>query len=252
MLWGKKDEELPEKLRGKKPEDIIAALEAAEKLKADHESLEQQFNAQKTEFDTTKTKLAEIEAKLNAVGGDGGAGGDGGDGGADDPPTPWADPDKWLDDKTKKIQATALVSGIMTAKMYFAQQLSGRDLKIYKHYEKEVDKVVESFVPEQRVMPQSWFNAFIYVKGLHDADIKKAEDSKTEFFSEMPTKSSNDDPPPEDKLTPEEEEVCRVMRWDKEGYLAQKKAGQLVRTEKGSSAQFKVPSREELRKRRSA
>lgn len=250
MLWGKKDEELPEKLRGKKPEDIIAALDAAEKLKADHDALKTQFDSQKSEFDTTKTKLAEIEAKLNAEPPKGDEGNPNGD--PNEPPTPWADPDKWLDDKTKKLQTTAIVSGMMTAKMYFAQQLSQRDLKIYKHYEKEVDKVVESFVPEQRVMPQSWFNAFIYVKGLHDADIQKAESSKTEFFSETPTKSSHDDPPPEDKLTAEEEEVCRVMRWDREGYLAQKKAGQIVRTEKGSAAQFKVPSREELRKRRQA
>ena len=93
-------------------------------------------------------------------------------------------------------------------------------------------------------MPQSWFNMFMFVKGNHEQDIHKAESDKTDFFAETSSRTGgHDEPPPDDKLTPDEEETCRVMHWDTKGYLERKKAGLLAATEKGSKLSYGVPKR---------
>jgi len=138
------------------------------------------------------------------------------------------------------VAGVALQSGMMTAEMYFVQQLSGRDQKIYRKYKDEVVKTVNTFNVQTRVMPQSWFNAFIYVKGLHDLDIQKAESSSTDFFSETPSRGEHHEEPPADTLTDEEKAVCKAMHWSEEGYLKQKKQQVLMQSSKGSYARYPV------------
>ncbi len=130
----------------------------------------------------------------------------------------------------------------MSAKMYATQQMSSRDAKIFRKYEKEVEQVVASYQPAAQVNPTSWLNALIYIKGLHDVDISKAESEKTDFFAESSSGGGNrDEPTPIDKLTAEEEEACDKFHWDKKGYLAQKKQMTLSQSEKGSYARYPVP-----------
>jgi hypothetical protein len=235
--FGKQDDDVPEELKGKSPEDIVKALkkaEAAEAAAAKADELEGRLTTQTTEFEAMKAKLAMLEANQPPP--------------ANEPPpepaSPWIDPEKFVADQTKSIANTALMSGMMTAKMYCQQNLGERDLKIFKKYEQEIVQLVGQSVPEQRVMPQTWFNMLMYVKGIHEMDIKKAETDHTDFFAE--TASRGSEPPPEDtdKLSPEEEEVCRKFKYDPERYLARKKLGVEARGEKGSYARFSVPQRQ--------
>lgn len=240
-LWGKKEEELPEILRGKKPEEIVQALSDAEKIRTDKEAAdaaraeaERKATEAQTALEQAQTKLRELEA---------GAGKQTTTPETSEPASPWIDPDKYVAEQTQGIKNTALMSGMLTAKMYFQQQLSQRDSKIFKKYEKEVDQTVGTFVPEQRVMPQSWFNAFLYVKGLHEGEISKAEREGSDFFSETPSRSVNEPPVAPDKLTAEEEMVCRTMHWDPKKYLEQKKNGAMAQSDKGAYAHFTIPER---------
>lgn len=242
MVWwqNRNDDELPPELRGKKPEELAARIKKAEELEAAlaeekkaREALEAKANEQKTEFDTIKQKLADIEAKT------GPQPGPQDDPVKDEPVSPWVDPEKFVADQTKGVAEVALASGMMTAKMYFMQQLTPRDAIIFKKYEKEVEQGVMTFAPAARVMPQSWFNCFMFTKGVHEGDIKKAESEKTDFFAEPASRTGgHDDPPPDDKLTPEEEETCRVMHWDPKGYLARKKNAALTSHSKGASLHY--------------
>lgn len=244
MFWDRRnDSELPEELRGKKPEEIAAALRKAKELedqiKAEADAkkaLEDKLAAQTTEFDTIKQKLADVEAKLTPapVNNDE----------EDEPASPWTDPQKFVQDATKPVADVALNAGLMASKMYFMQNLTGRDQKIFKKFEKEIDTIHGTFAPQTRVMPQSWMNAFIYVKGLHDTEIAKAERESTDFFSEVPSRGApgHRDEESEVKLTAEEEETCRVMRWDPKGYLERKKSAAMFGSGKGQYANFKVPT----------
>jgi hypothetical protein len=240
-LWGKEEDphDVPPALRGKKPAEIAAMLQEAEENRRKLEEaaakvtdLETKLQTRDSEFDTIKAKLADVEQRLTPqpetplV---------------DEPASPWTDPHKFVQDTTKPLATIALTSGMMTAKMYFSQGLTERDRKIFRKYEKEVEQGVNTFAPEARVMPQSWFNMFMYVKGLHEAEIREAETKQTDFFAETPSRGAGgDDPPTEEKLTAEEEALCRSMRWDPKAYLATKKKGTLAATERGAKITYGV------------
>ena len=254
MRWGRRfeedDDEVPEEIRGKSPKQVAEELRKAKELQAKNSEAEEARLASekiaadaRTEIDAMKAKIAEMEAR-----------------GQNKTPaeleaerlaaeeaarevSPWVDPAKFVADQTKGVTDLALTSGMMTAKMYFTQNLDPRDAKIFKKYEKEVDGTVSTFAPVQRVMPQSWFNAFLYVKGVHESEIAKAESSKTEFFAEVPSRGVSEEPPPQDTLTDEEKAVCKKMHWSEEGYLKQKKQMTIHSSNKGAYARFGVPER---------
>lgn len=242
MVWWsdrfKDPGDMPPELANKKPEEIVADLKKARDLEAalaaeqeSRKKLEEKLQTQTTEFDGIKTKLAQIESQTlpPPVVPD-----------PEEPPSPWINPEKFVQDQTKSTTGIALTAGIMAAKMYFTQSLTGRDAKIFKKFEKEVDQTVGTFDVTQRVMPQSWFNAFMYIKGLHEQDINKAESAKTDFFSESATMGGPPEPEKEEVLTPDEEEACRKFHWDPKAYLERKKKGQAFESGKGSYAKFTI------------
>ena len=239
-FWGKKDDELPEALRGKTPEQIAAALQKAADLEAtvntlttEKANLESQFNDTKTKLTELNTTVEELKAKVPPEKPP-----------AEEPPSLWTDPDKYIDQRTKGIENTALLSGMMSAKLYAKQGLGQRDLKIWNKFEKEIDQTMNGFTPQQRVLPQSWLMALTLTKGNHEAEISAAERGGTDFFAESGT---GHQPPPdvkaEDKLTPDEEEACKTFRWDPKRYLARKKEMQMAQSEKGGYAHFPASAR---------
>lgn len=239
-FWGKHDDDdLPPELKDKTPKEIAAALKkadeirtAAEKTLADAKEMDAKLTAQTTEYDAMKVRMAELEANqkepIAPV--------------MDEPASPWTDPEKFVRDQTKATTGVALTAGLMAAKMYFMQNLTTRDQKIFKKYEKETEGVISTFAVEARVMPQSWMNAFLYVKGLHDVDIQKAESSKSDFFSETPSRGQTPEPEPTDQLTAEEEEVCRTFHYDPKSYLERKKSAVLNQSSKGAYGKYPVPT----------
>lgn len=234
--------DLPESLRDKSPEELAAILakygdmeKLVEEEKKKREELEQKQNERQSEFDQMKGKLAELEARTQPQQQSEPAA-------PEEPPSPWVDPSGFVRNEMKPVADVALMSGMMTARMYFEQNLSQRDRKIFKKFEKDVDQVVGTFAPQARVMPQAFMNAFLYVKGLHEGDIRKAEtDNPDSFFSETPSRGPAEEPQPEAKLTPEEEEVCRVFHYDPKSYLETRKQAQLKGSARGMFQTYTVP-----------
>ncbi len=241
------DSDLPEEIRGKTPQQLAesikaskAALEIAKDEEAKRLTAEAERDTQKTEFEKLKERLAAVEAdpRLRQQQQQQ----------ADEPATIYSEPERFIDERTRGTQQLALAAGIMSAKMYAMQQLAPRDVKIFRKYEKEVETVVGSYPPAAQVSPQSWMNALIYIKGLHDTDIAKAESTHTDFFAEGSVGTQQrDEPLHTDKLTAEEEATCEAMHWNKEGYLKRKKEMQLSTSEKGTYAKFTVePSKKSV------
>lgn len=232
------DADMPEEFKGKTPKEIAAyikqASDAAAAAETARKTAETDRDARTAERDAHAAKLAEIETgrqqQQNVEDVD------------DTPASPWTNPEKFVQDQLKGTNAVALASGLMAAKMYFMQSLTPRDQKIFKKYEGEVEKGVGTFAPAQRVMPQSWLNMFLYVKGLHEADIKKAESDNSDFFSETPSRGASHEEEKDDVLTPEELEVCRVFKYDPKAYLANKKNAVLSQSSKGAYARYSVPT----------
>lgn len=235
-LWGKKDEDdIPEELKGKTPQEIATMLREAQQLKTQLDTLA----VDKTKTDT---QLAEIQAqqaenlrlieelKTNQKPPEKPV--------TPEPANPWIDPDKWLRESTQDTQNIALVSGVMSAKMYARQTLSQRDAKIFTKYEKEIDQVMQGYQPVQRIIPDNWVLALTLIKGRHDQEISKMERDGTDFFSEESSGGRPPEPEPEVKLTPDEEDACRRMHWDPKEYLKNRSKMAIASSEKGSIARF--------------
>jgi hypothetical protein len=243
MKWGQRfdqDDEVPEELRGKSPKEVADALRAADKSKTDAAAAEAARAAAEAASTAKDNELAEMRQRMQAL-----------EANQrpndppppDEPPSPWTDPEKFVAAQTQGTTNVALAAGLMSAKMYFTQGLTPRDQKIFRKYEKEVEQGVNTFAATARVMPQSWMNMFLYVKGLHEQDIQKAEADHTDFFAETASRGSHNEPEPQDKLTPEEEEVCQTFHYDPVAYLANKKNSTLSTSSKGSYAKYTVPVR---------
>jgi hypothetical protein len=240
-FWDKRfgDDDLPPELKGKKPEDIAAAIKKAQEIEASQSTqaeelrkAQEALTARNSEFETMKAKLADIEARSTSEPEDV----------ANEPASPWIDPDKYVAKQTEGTTAVALAAGLMSAKLYFMQGLTARDQRIFKKYEKEVEQFVNTQQPMQRVMPQTWQNMLLYVKGLHEQEIAKAESTSTDFFSETASRSNTPEPEVTDKLTAEEEEICRTFHYDPVSYLANKKSGVMSSSAKGAYARYAVPT----------
>lgn len=240
VFWSKRNEnDLPEDLRGKSPAEIAQMLADAKKDKATLTTLE----ASQT---TTSQQLAEIQAKLaekdqeieqlrtaqrSAQP-------------QQQPNNPperanyLTDPETFVQQQTQDTQNLAIVSGIMAAKMYAKQTLNARDVKIFNKYEKEIETVMQGYSPVQKVVPDNWVTALTLVKGRHDLEIRQMESDQTDFFSETPSHGAPPQQQTEAKLTPDEMEVCRVMKWDPKKYLESRKKMRTVQSEGGAVARF--------------
>lgn len=243
-LWGRKEikeDDLPEELRGKSPEEIAKFIKDSAELRAtldqmqtERDGLKTQIDSQRTEFDGMKAKLAELEA--NAAN----ANQQNQPPDADEPASIWTDPDKWHAERNRGVENVALMSGMLTARMAFENSLSGNDRNVWRKYTKEIDQTMNGFTPVQRTLPQSWGLALNVVKGNHMNDILKAQSEGTDFFAEGSSGHNPPASPDEVKLTAQEEEACEKFHWDPKRYLAQKKKMVTSQSDRGAYAHFGV------------
>lgn len=247
MVFWNRDQDPPE-LRGKKPEEIVEQLKRLQELETkskEYETakaeLETKLNSQQGEHDQVKARLQELEqhaAQQQAQPY------------MQQPPQPpaeptsiWNDPEKYINEKLASTQLATMYSLRNTARINFENNLSPRDRKIFKKYEAEVDRAMASYPLQYQADPQYWNVALKYIKGDHEQDLSKADSADSPFFSEPASRGAAPEPPPEEKLTPEEEEVCRRFHFDPKGYLQRKKERILLQGEKGAYARYPVPPR---------
>ena len=247
MLWNR--EQLPPELKDKKPEEILEALKRLEEL----EARSKQFDTTQSELETKLSNLGtEVEQMRNKLQ-------EFEQASAQqqaqpymqqqqqqqEPTSIWNDPDRYINEKMMNTNLGLLAAKRDTAKLLIERNLSPRDQKIYRKYEKEVDRAMEGYNWAQQGDPNCWSTALTLIRGYHDQDIAKLESTDSSFFSEPAARGRPDDTTeqPADKLTAEEEEVCRRFHWDPAGYLKRKKEMVTAQSEKGAYARFTVPER---------
>jgi chromosome segregation ATPase len=223
-IWGKKDEELPESLRGLTHEQLAETLANANKAKQLEEDLAartQELNAVRTEADQIKDRLNRLEANPQP----------------ERRETPTTQRTSFVEDEDRAFQerfdergapiaAIAFQAGAATAKLDALRQVQSMKpayYKLWQKYENEIAEIVKNQPAVNQINPQTWLNAFTFVRGNHAEEL--AGDKENPFFSEPVTGngSGHEEPNKPEKLTEQEMKICKKMRITPEKYIQQKK-----------------------------
>lgn len=128
----------------------------------------------------------------------------------------------------------ALHGAIMSARLLadqFIRQQGPLEARLWNKYQAEVQAIVDKMNPQERIIPQTWINQFVFVKGLHVNDIvKEGQKEGDTFFAETAgstgagINSSGNGTPKDDVLTDQEIKIAARMGVKPEDYLKRKKA----------------------------
>jgi hypothetical protein len=235
----KEDEKLPERLRGKTPEQVAKELEAADQLAKDLEAEKaarladsEKVTQIQTEFDKVKGDLARAEANRNV------------------PPKKTdeelanfiEEPDKAFQQRVEPLTAVTLNNASMTSRIIAQQQLDNMDLqsngktmdgRLFRAWGNEIDGEAKKYNVGMLTTPQAWLGIFYYLKGVHADELRDPETRKKKYnFLEPSTTPVNthkeEDKKPSDQLTDAEKHVADKMGVSHENYLKRKKAMQFI------------------------
>lgn len=243
----KKDEELPESVRGKTPEQLAQELKDAQALKdqvaaaqAEAQRLKDADASRQTEFDAVKTKLAALEAAARTNNNNNNQ----------NQPLDlekfMADPEKTLNDEINKrvgpFAQTAVLNAAQTARILAQQQLNNQDLasggktmdgRLFQAWASEIDAQVKNYRTDQMVTPQAWLGVYMFIKGTHADELADADTRKKKYGMLEPVRSNvssgneGAEKPASDQLTPQELKIAERMKVTPEAYLKRKKSMQM-------------------------
>lgn len=240
MAWGKKDEELPARLRGKTPEQIAQELEAADGLKSKIEGLETGLASANSKFETFGTSLTQLNETLTQLGtrlpapkSGAGAGEDGAGDDSHEPASFLTEPDRAFAERAAPLINVVLGTAARLAREEAFKRAQTRqrtekgnvDGLIFEKFGKEIDDFAKACTPQQQANPDTWEHLFFNVKGRHSDEISaQRSEGKGEFFIESAGRATSSDTHVDDnKLTPLEEKLAARMGVKPEDYLKRKK-----------------------------
>jgi hypothetical protein len=234
----KKEEELPEKLRGKSEEDLVKAMEDAEALKASLAAKDTEVATLKTAGETQKTELETIKAKLTELEAGGGTPQRRQSDQSTGPASVFVNEEQAFRDRTAGLHAMTTVSGSLAARLTAREAVQnakeGRtETRIWDKYANEINTLMSKEVSERQIDPRSWLNAFVYVKGLHMGELMESMSKKTDVFAEvggstgggLDTTGGDDK---KDALSPAELEIAKKFKMTPEKYLERKKSMKFI------------------------
>ena len=236
----KEQEKLPERLRGKSPEDIMKELQAADDLKKELElaktaqrSGAEAATALRSEVDEIKARLAAAEANRQPLPKK-----------EDDEQADFiTDPDKAFGQRAAPIANATILNASMTARILAQQQLDNDDLasqgqkmdgRLFRAWSGELDAESKKYQAAQLVTPNAWIGIFMYLKGIHADEMRDPEVRKKKYNFLEPSvqhalpPTNQDGKPATEQLTKEELHVAEKMGVSPENYLKRKKAMQYV------------------------
>ena len=235
MPWGKKEEELPEALRGKTPEQIDQELKDAKAAATAAGSVDAKIDAAFERFGTSMSeqmdaKLGEFAARLPQprVEND-----------PNNPPKEPAnfitDPDRAFAERSAPLASLTLNTAAMTGRMTYKDilrsrsrtQPGNRDSYLFEKFESEILELAKNVSAAQLANPATWEHLYFNVKGRHTDEITNAivKDDKTFFGAE----AGSGTPPPErvlvddkTKLTAVESSIAKKFGISEEEYKKQR------------------------------
>jgi hypothetical protein len=220
-LFGKKDEELPEILRGKTPEQVAAAMLGAEEATAKIKDLETRYNSREAELGAVNSTLTSLQDAFNALD-------------ARTKPTERkTEPPKWEEDAPAAfregvapiVQQTAITSATLS-RMQDENNINSDPFHaaILKKYKSEVDDWYNRTRLVERTMPGCYQNVFSLVAGRHVQDINRMAQDKDSGF--LPASGGATPPQPSDTggngvLSEEQKLVCERLGISEDDYRKQ-------------------------------
>jgi hypothetical protein len=240
----KKDEEVPERLRDKTPEQLAKELEDAEVLKqkiaqaeTDAANAKAALQKQNEEAEKMKLRLATLEAaakpnQTTTTTNDE----------AFDFDAFAADPSKVLqaqiDKRTAPITQVAIQNAMQTARILAQQTLNNQDIasggktmdgRLFQAWAAEIDAQVKNYNQTQMITPQAWLGVYMFIKGTHADELADPEARKKKYGGLEPVRT-NVTPQGDggqgnaDQLTDQEKKIAERMGVTPENYLKRKRA----------------------------
>jgi hypothetical protein len=233
MGWGnRKDDDLPESLKGKTPDQIAFELEEAKKLKERLDKMEAKEAERDTAFNSfasTQTQLADTLKAINErvptlqprqVNNDNNR----------EPASFITDPDQAFNERVAPLAAITMQTASITAKQeaqraFFRKQATEKnniDGTLFEKFEGEIFELAKNCTPQQLANPATWSHLFFNVKGRHADEIIS---NPKAFFTEDATRP----PAPDghvkgDEPTDQEKSIASKMGVPIENYMKNKKA----------------------------
>lgn len=228
MPWGgRKEEELPERLKGKSPEQVLAELEAADKLQAklaEREAKDAERDGQLVSMNETLGGLRDSLKAINertpvstrTIENN-------------EPASFITDPDQAFAERAAPLTALVMQSATIAAKgealrafqRKQATEKNNIDGVLFERFEGEILEIAKTCSAQQLANPATWAHLFYNVKGRHTDEIVS---NPKAFFTEDATRHVNTDKPADDTLTEQELAIAKKMGVKPENYLANKKA----------------------------
>jgi malonyl CoA-acyl carrier protein transacylase len=232
MGWGnRKDEDLPESLKGKTPEQIAFELEEAKKLKerldkqeakdAERDTMFQSFaTSQQTLVDTLKAVNERVPAVVKPV-----VNND-----QHEPASFITDPDLAFNERVGPLAAITMQTAAITAKQeaqraFFRKQATEKnniDGTLFERFESEILEMAKNCTPAQLANPMTWAHLYFNVKGRHaDEIVANPKSFFTEDAKRSPTDGGGNN---EEQPTDQEKSIASKMGVPIENYMKHKKS----------------------------
>ena len=231
MGWGnRKDEDLPDSLKGKTPDQIAFELEEAKKLKerldkqeakdAERDTMFQSFASTQTQLaDTLKAinerSTAPPKAPINP--------------GDNEPASFITDPDLAFNQRLAPLASITMQTAAITAKQeaqkaFFRKQSTEKnniDGTLFDRFENEILEMAKNSTPQQLANPATWAHLYYNVKGRHTDEIVSNPKS---FFTEDATRPpAGGGTPLGDTPTDQEKSIAAKMGVPIENYMKNKR-----------------------------
>ena len=230
MGWGgRKDEDLPESLKGKTPEQVAFELEEAKKLKerldkqeakdAERDTMFQSFaTAQQSLVDTLKAVNERVPAVKPVVNNE-----------PHEPASFITDPDLAFNERVAPLASITMQTAAITAKQeaqraFFRKQATEKnniDGTLFEKFEGEILEMAKNCTPAQLANPATWAHLYFNVKGRHtDEIVSNPRAFFTEDAKRPPAEGGGGNEP---QPTDQEVKIAAKMGVPIENYMKHKK-----------------------------
>lgn len=224
--WGKDDADVPAKIKGKTPEEILAALEETDRLRGEVTTLKTQNTELSGKFETFGTQLEELKKRIPEPRVETRQ--------PNDPTSFLVDGDAAFNERIAPLANFVASTAAVQARSSAMQEAQARqrskkgniDGMLFEKYGDEINELAKSCTPQQLAVAGTWTHLFYNVKGRHTDEIaEQNREQKGEFFVEGSQRvTAADDTKDDDKLTATELRIAQRMGVSPENYLKQKKS----------------------------
>lgn len=237
--WGKDEDKVDPKLKGKSQEDILKMMDDANASKERVAALEAERIAEREQVTRMGSEFASIKGKLDSIEANRGAPLKKEE--TEEHANFVEDPDAAFNGRAKPLAQLAANTAAITAKMLAQQHLDNEDMvkdtkngRLFRAWDGEIMQVAQNTNILALGNAATWVEIYYRVKGIHSDELGNPETRKKNYSFLEPSSHQqvnnvdNSTKPAADQLTDQEKIVAGKMGITPEKYLERKKGMQFV------------------------